>query len=113
MFFIAYPLKGQVHVFAGLVELLSYLSCSTSAMLKYFCPLIRFIIIKEDPCLQKHCHFQALKALMAFEKFTSEKVEEEVADILIELRRLLRMLDRPYLEKLLIEVNKDTYKHAR
>ena len=50
---------------------------------------------------------------MAFEKFTSEKVEGEVADILIELRRLLRMLDRPYLEKLLIEVNKDTYKHAR
>ena len=41
MFFIAYAFKGQVHVFAGLVKLVSDSSCRTSAILKYFCPLTR------------------------------------------------------------------------
>ena len=42
MFFIAYTIKGQVHVFAGLVKIVSDLSCRTSAIyvLKYFCPLL-------------------------------------------------------------------------
>ena len=40
MFFIAYTFKGQVHVFAGRVKIVSHLSCRTSTILKYFCPLI-------------------------------------------------------------------------
>ena len=36
MFFTAYAFKGQVHVFAGRVKK----SCRTSAISKYFCPLI-------------------------------------------------------------------------
>ena len=39
MFFIAYAFKGQVHVFAGRVKIVSHLSCRTSAILNYFCPL--------------------------------------------------------------------------
>ena len=42
MFFIAYAFKGQVHVFAGRVKIVSHLSCRTSAILKYFCPLLIF-----------------------------------------------------------------------
>ena len=38
MFFIAYTFKGQVHVFAGRVKLVSHSSCRTSAVLKYFVP---------------------------------------------------------------------------
>ena len=40
MFFIAYPFKGQVHVFAGRVKIVSHSSCRTSAILKYFGPLV-------------------------------------------------------------------------
>ena len=32
--------KGQVHVFAGRVKIVSHLSCKTSGILKYFCPLL-------------------------------------------------------------------------
>ena len=39
MFLIAYAFKGQVHVFAGRVKVVSHSSCRTSAILKYFCPL--------------------------------------------------------------------------
>ena len=39
MFFIAYAFKGQVHVFAGWVKIVSHSSCRTSAILKYLCPL--------------------------------------------------------------------------
>ena len=39
MFFIAYAFKGQIHVFAGGVKIISHSSCRTSAILKYFCPL--------------------------------------------------------------------------
>ena len=39
MFFIAYTFKGQVHVFAGRVKIVSHWSCRTSAIFKYFCPL--------------------------------------------------------------------------
>ena len=42
MFFIAYTFNGQVHVFAGQVKIVSHLSCRTSAILKYFCPLTIF-----------------------------------------------------------------------
>ena len=35
MFFIAYTFKGQVHVFAGQVKIVSHSSCRTSAILKY------------------------------------------------------------------------------
>ena len=37
MFFIAYAFKGQVHVFAGQVKIVSHSSFRTSAILKYFC----------------------------------------------------------------------------
>ena len=50
---------------------------------------------------------------MTFEKNSREKIEEEIGDILIELRRVLRTLNRPFLEKLLVQVNKETFKHAR
>ena len=40
MFFIAYTFKGQVHVFAGRVKIVGHSSCRTSAIFKYFCPLI-------------------------------------------------------------------------
>ena len=40
MFSIAYAFIGQVHVFAGQVKIVSHSSCRTSALLKYFCPLI-------------------------------------------------------------------------
>ena len=43
MFFIAYAFKGQVHVFAGLVEIVSNSFCRTSAFLKYFCPLCHIV----------------------------------------------------------------------
>ena len=36
----AYAFIGQVHVFAGLVKIVSDSPCRTSAILKYFCPLI-------------------------------------------------------------------------
>ena len=39
-FFIAYAFKGQVHVFAGRVKIVSHMSCRTSAILKFFCPLL-------------------------------------------------------------------------
>ena len=39
MLFIAYTFKGQVHVFAGRVKIVSHTSCRTSTILKYFCPL--------------------------------------------------------------------------
>ena len=39
MFFIAYTFKGEVHVFARQVKIVSHSSCRTSAILKYFCPL--------------------------------------------------------------------------
>ena len=42
VFLIAYTLKGQVHVFAGRVKILSDSSFRTSTILKYFCPLIGF-----------------------------------------------------------------------
>ena len=45
MFFIAYPLKGQVRVFAGRVKIVSHSSCRTSAILKYFCPLHDYLLI--------------------------------------------------------------------
>ena len=44
MFFNIYAFKGQVHVFAGRVLILSRSSCRTSAMLKYFCPMQRFLL---------------------------------------------------------------------
>ena len=39
MFFIAYTFKGQVHMFAGRVKIVSHSSARTTAILKYFCPL--------------------------------------------------------------------------
>ena len=41
MFVIVYAFKGQVHVFAGWVRIVSHSSCRPSAILKYFCPLIQ------------------------------------------------------------------------
>ena len=58
MFFIAYFFKGQVHVFAGGVKIVSHSYCRTSAILIYFCPLLyqdemqfkmaRFLIITKN-----------------------------------------------------------------
>ena len=42
MFFIAYAFKGQVHVFAEQVKIVSHLSWRTSAILKYFYPYKSF-----------------------------------------------------------------------
>ena len=55
MFFIAYAFKGQVHVFAGWVKLVSHLSCRTNALLKYFCLLMIFAywIVYENIFKQK------------------------------------------------------------
>ena len=39
IFFIVYAFKGQIHVFAGRVKIVSHSSCRTSAILKYFCHL--------------------------------------------------------------------------
>ena len=38
MFFIAYAFKGQVHMFAGRVNIVSHSSCRTCTVLKYVCP---------------------------------------------------------------------------
>ena len=40
MFFIAYAFNGHVHAFAGRVKVVRHLSCRTSAIFKYFCPLL-------------------------------------------------------------------------
>ena len=40
MFFIAHAFKGQVHVFAGQVKIVSHSSSRTSAILKFFVPCI-------------------------------------------------------------------------
>ena len=45
MFFIAYAFIGQVDVFAGRLKIVSHLSCRTSAMFKYFCPLNTILIL--------------------------------------------------------------------
>ena len=47
MFFIAYAFKGQVHAFAGQLKIVSHSSCRTSAILKYFCPLIQKVEFKD------------------------------------------------------------------
>ena len=39
MFSTAYVFTGQVHVFEGRVKIVGHSSCSTSAILKSFCPL--------------------------------------------------------------------------
>ena len=45
MFLIAYAFKGQVHVFAGQVKIVSHSSCRASAILKYFCPLMAILAL--------------------------------------------------------------------
>ena len=45
--FIGYTFKGQVHVFTGRVKIVSHSSCSTSAILKYFCPLCSFMEVSQ------------------------------------------------------------------
>ena len=45
MFFIAYAFKGQVHVFAGRVKIVSHSSCRTSAVFRYFCALIYTFVV--------------------------------------------------------------------
>ena len=39
MFSFAFAFKGQVHVLAGRVKIVSHSFCNASAVLKYFCPL--------------------------------------------------------------------------
>ena len=60
MFFIAYHFKGQVHVFAALVKIVSDSSCRTSAILKYFCPLILITHSFLQVC-NNHCQIAFLK----------------------------------------------------
>ena len=57
MFFIAYAFKGQVHVFAGQVKIVSPSSCRTSAILKYFCPLNYLTIIFRSILTQNIMYF--------------------------------------------------------
>ena len=61
MFLIAYAFKGQVHVFAGREKIESHLSSRTSAILKYFCPLIWFCFVNsfllETTCRQTAGNF--------------------------------------------------------
>ena len=40
MFFIAYAFKGQEHLFAGRVKIVSHSSCRTGAILKYIVPCL-------------------------------------------------------------------------
>ena len=56
MFFIVYAFKGQVHVFAGRVKIVSHSSCRTSATLKYFCPLDNSSnkVSESMPCSKNH-----------------------------------------------------------
>ena len=51
MFFIAYAFKGQVHVFAGQVKIVSHSSCRSSAILKYFCPLQTLKFLPSQPIM--------------------------------------------------------------
>ena len=46
MFFIAYAFKGHVHAFAGRVKVVSHSSCRSSAIFKYFCPLLCNYLLK-------------------------------------------------------------------
>ena len=48
VFFIAYTFKGQVHVFAGRVKIVSHSSCRTSAILKYFCPMAVYACLNSE-----------------------------------------------------------------
>ena len=52
MFFIAYAFKGQVHVFAGRVKIVSHSSCRTSAIVKYVCPLPTFVMDSYNLCFE-------------------------------------------------------------
>ena len=64
MFFIAYTFKGQVHAFAGRVKIVIHSSCRTSAILKYFCPLMnrpRFIISNQ---MDESISMQRVKVLI-------------------------------------------------
>ena len=50
MFFIAYAFKGQVHVCAGQVKIVSHSSCRTSAILKnlnFLSPVIFLFLITD------------------------------------------------------------------
>ena len=51
MFFIAFTFKGQVHVFAVRVKIVSHSSCRTSSIFKYFCPLL---------CAISVCQFRSI-----------------------------------------------------
>ena len=65
MFLISYTFKGQVHVFAGQVKIVSHSSCRTSTILKYFCPLQSLLCyvsysLQGDQTRQvRHFHFTA------------------------------------------------------
>ena len=49
MFFIAYAFKGQVHVCAVRVKIVSHSSCRTSAIFRYFCPLLSIYVLHSSP----------------------------------------------------------------
>ena len=71
-FFIAYTFKGQVHVFAGRVKIVSHSSCRSSALLKYFCPLLCIIKVS----LLKFCFCEAFMSQSTiFQSFTVEVKE--------------------------------------
>ena len=66
IFFVAYGSKGQVLVFAGQVKIESHLSCRTSAILKYFCPLSLGIDqVKLETCKGTQCVVKVSKCLRA------------------------------------------------
>ena len=66
MFFIAYTFKGQVHVFAGQVKIVSHSSCRTSEILKCFVPCNpMFGVHRYRRCCIKG-HFRLMTILWSF-----------------------------------------------
>ena len=71
MFFIAYAFKGQVHVFAGRVKIVSHMSCRTSAILEYFCPLSPMLIFSVNKHLLFHVNCLLQKIQIEYHIFSS------------------------------------------
>ena len=66
MFFNAYAFKGQVHVFAGWVKILSPSSCRTSAIFKYIVPWTVLCNITEALELLDHLQLLAMIKILKY-----------------------------------------------
>ena len=74
MFFIAYTFKGQEHVFAGRVKIVSQSSFRTSTILKYFCPLLLTLHTSHREIIQNIFYFR-----LSSQTATRKSVGEEVS----------------------------------